>query len=105
MAVVVAILPSLLLMSRTRAYPFFRTFGASSAGAASVGWIAERIWSVQSPVDAVVNGLMHHPAWVAAGLLLVSATCWALQNLMAASRRIPTQDRSLGYRGNVETCP
>jgi hypothetical protein len=105
MAVVVAILPSLLLMSRTRAYPSFKTFSALSAGAASVGWIAERTWSVQSPVDMVVNGLMHHAAWIAAGLLLMSAACWAWQNLMSAGRRIPTQDRNPGYRGNVETYP
>jgi len=75
-AVVVAILPSLLLMSRTRVYPFLRTFGSFSAGAVSVMWIAERTWSVQSPVDVAVNGLMHHAIWIAAGLLLMSVVCW-----------------------------
>ncbi len=79
-AVVAAILPSLLLMSRTRAYPFLRIFGAFCAGVASIGWIAERIWGVQSGVDVVVNGLMHHAAWIAVGLLLMSVACWALQN-------------------------
>ncbi|MDT7815387.1 MAG: hypothetical protein QOJ42_5303, partial [Acidobacteriaceae bacterium] len=53
-AVVAAILPSLLLMSRTRAYPFLRSFGAFCAGVASMGWIADRIWNVQSGVDVVV---------------------------------------------------
>jgi hypothetical protein len=89
MAVVVAILPSLLLMSRTRAYPFWRTFGAFSAGAASVGWIVERIGSVQSPMDGVVNGLMHHAVWIAAGLFLVSAACWAWENVMGATPSHP----------------
>lgn len=91
MAVVLAILPSLLLMSRTRAYSFLRVLGAIGAGAASVGWIAERMWNVQSPVDMVVNGLMHHAAWIAAGFMLVSAACWMLQNLMG-TRTTPAQD-------------
>jgi hypothetical protein len=94
-AVVAAILPSLLLMSRTRAYRFLRTLGALSAGAASVGWIAERIWSVQSPVDMVVNGWMHHAAWIAVGLLLLSIVCFVLQNWMVA-RATPYEGSASG---------
>jgi HupE / UreJ protein len=96
MVVVAAILPSLVLMSRTRAYPFLRTFGAVGAGAASVGWIAERIWGVQSPVDVVANGLMHHAAWIAAGLFLMSAACWALQNWMGTPAA-PAKDKCGEY--------
>jgi hypothetical protein len=84
MAVVVAILPSLLLMSRTRAYPCLRSFGACCAGVASMGWIAERIWDVQSRVDVAVNGLMHHAVWIAVGLLLMSVGGWASRNLIGA---------------------
>jgi hypothetical protein len=87
MAVVAAILPALLLMSRTRAYPFLRIVGAFCAGVASMGWIAERIWNVQSGVDVVVNGLMHHAVWIAVWLLLLSVACWALQNLTGAGAR------------------
>jgi hypothetical protein len=71
-------------MSRTRAYPFLRRFGACCAGVASIGWIAERIWSVQSGVDVVVNGLMQHAVWIAIGLLFISAACWASRNLTGA---------------------
>jgi HupE / UreJ protein len=92
LAVVVAILPSLLLMSRTGAYPFLRIFGAIGAAAASMGWIAERIWGVQSPVDVVVNGLMHHAVWIAAGLLLMSVASWALQNWMGARATSSQED-------------
>jgi hypothetical protein len=84
MLVVAAILPSLLLMSRTRAYPFLRIFGAFCAGVASMGWIAERIWDVQSGVDVAVNGLMHHAVWIAVGLLLMSVVGWASRNSMGA---------------------
>ncbi|MGB8536750.1 MAG: HupE/UreJ family protein [Acidobacteriaceae bacterium] len=94
-AVVAAILPSLLLMSRTRAYRFLRIFGAIGAGAASVGWIAERIWGVQSQVDVVVNGWMHHAVWIAVGLLLLSIVCFVLQNWMVA-RATPYEGSASG---------
>jgi hypothetical protein len=91
-AVVVAILPSLLLMSPTRSYPFLRIFGALGAGAASVGWIVERMWSVQSPVDRVMNSLMHHAPWIAVGLLLISVVCWVCSQVsMFSQRRIGVQ--------------
>jgi hypothetical protein len=91
-AVVAAILPSLLLMSRTRAYPLLRVGGACGAGAASMGWIAERIWGVQSSVDVVVNGLMHRAAWIAVGLLLMGVACWAKQNWMGARATSSQED-------------
>jgi hypothetical protein len=47
--VVVVILPSLMLMSETRAYPFLRIGGAVFGGAASVRWILERILNVETP--------------------------------------------------------
>jgi hypothetical protein len=46
MVVVAAILPSLILMSRTSAYPIFRISGAVFAGVASVGWIVERLFDL-----------------------------------------------------------
>jgi hypothetical protein len=63
LAVVAATLPSLILMSRTRAYPWLRIGGALFAGVASVGWIAERVLGAQSSVDKVVNELAHQSVW------------------------------------------
>ena len=95
MAVVVAILPSLLLMSRTRGYPFLRSFGAFCAGVASMGWIAERIWNVQSGVDVAVNGLMRHAVWIAVGFLLMSAASWASRNLRIVARLVKAFEESV----------
>ena len=50
MAVVALTLPSLILMSRTRAYPWLRVGGALFAGVASVGWIVERMIGAQGSV-------------------------------------------------------
>ncbi len=75
LAVVAATLPSLLLMSRTRAYPWLRVCGALFAGLASVGWIVERVHGAQSSVDMVVNELARHSVWIAGGLFLLSVAC------------------------------
>jgi HupE / UreJ protein len=76
MIAVTATMPSLVLMSRTRAYPFLRIGGALFAGVASVGWIAERLLGVHSSVDVVVNCGAHYAGWIAGALLLVSLGCW-----------------------------
>lgn len=82
MVVVAVTLPSLLLMNRTRAYPFLRIAGALVAGAASVGWIAERLLAVHSSVDVVVNTVGHHAVWIAGVLFLASLSCWQLLNIV-----------------------
>jgi hypothetical protein len=76
LAVVAAILPSLLLLSRTRAYSLLRVGAALFAGLASAGWTIERITGMQSSVDLIVNGLAHQAAWIAPGLFLASLICW-----------------------------
>ena len=53
LVVVAAILPSLILLSRTPAYGFLRIGGAVFAGVASAGWMVERLFGLRTPVDAV----------------------------------------------------
>ena len=79
-AVVAATLPSLILLSRTRAYPWLRVGGALFAGAASIGWIVERVLGAPSSVDMVVNELAHRSASIAGGLFLLSVVCWAFES-------------------------
>lgn len=76
MMVVALILPSLLLMSRTRAYAILRIGGALFACAASGAWIAERLLGAQTPVDAVVNGVARTGIWSAVALFVVSFVCF-----------------------------
>jgi hypothetical protein len=72
MLVVAAILPSLMLMSRTRAYSLLRIGGALLAAAASLGWIVERLFDIETPVDTIVNVLARHALWIAAGFFVLS---------------------------------
>jgi hypothetical protein len=78
MLVVAAILPSLVLMSRTRGYPILRIGGALFAGAASLGWMVERLLDVQTPVDTIVNGFARHGLFIAVNLFVVSLACRVL---------------------------
>jgi hypothetical protein len=75
MLVVAAILPSLMLMSRTREYPILRIGGAAFAGAASLGWMVERLLDVQTPVDMIVNAFARHALLIAINLFLISLAC------------------------------
>lgn len=80
--VVAVTMPSLVLLSRTRAYSFLRIGGALFAGLASVGWIAERLLGVHNPVDVVVDTVAHHAVWIAGVLLLISLACWRLRKIL-----------------------
>jgi hypothetical protein len=76
--VVATVMPSLILLSRSRAYSTLRISGALFAGFASGGWIAERLLGVHTPVDIVVNSVAHHAIWIAAILFLISLAGWSL---------------------------
>ena len=75
MLVVAAILPSLMLMSRTRAYSVLRIGGAILAGAAAAGWMVERLFGVDADVDLIVNAFARHSLSIAVNLFLVSLAC------------------------------
>lgn len=74
--VVVAIMPSLVLLSRTPAYSVLRIGGALFAGFAASGWIAERLLNAPGFTDQVVNAVAHHAGWIA-GILFVTSIIYA----------------------------
>jgi hypothetical protein len=80
--VVAATMPSLVLLSRTRAYSVLRIGGALFAGFASVGWIAERLLYVHNLVDLVVDSVVHYAVWIAGALFLISLVCWSLPDVL-----------------------
>jgi hypothetical protein len=75
---VAAILPSLLLLSRTQAYALPRIAGALFAALAALAWIAERLLGWETPVDFVVGAAAFRAPLLAGLLFLVSLAWWGL---------------------------
>jgi len=71
LVVVLAALPSLILLSRTALYSAIRIGGAVLAGTAATGWIAQRLWDLPNPADAMVSALAQGALWIAIGLTLL----------------------------------
>jgi HupE / UreJ protein len=84
--VVASIMPSFILLSRTRAYPFLRIAGALFAAVASASWIAERLLGVHTSVDVIVNAVAHTGVWIAAGLFSLSVI------FSLSSHQVPRKD-------------
>lgn len=70
--VVLCIMPSLMLLSRTRLYRPVRVAGAVFAGVSACGWIVERTTDHSLRVDAVVDTLARHAVGLAVGLLVLA---------------------------------
>jgi HupE / UreJ protein len=76
LVVVAAMLPSMLLLSRTSSYPVLRVGGASFAIVASLSWIVERSLNTRNVIDPVVETLAHRGAWLAVALFVLSIMIW-----------------------------
>ncbi len=94
--VVCAILPSLVLLSRTAAYTIFRVIGATFAGLASAGWIVERLFNVSYSVDVVVNRAAEHAAWIALFLAVGSLIAWFIDGIAVGQESVAEQLSELG---------
>lgn len=80
LAVVAAILPSLIILSRTPAYTAFRLTAAVFAGSASLGWIIERVFGVTYSVDIVMDRIAQRGPWIAISLFVIGVTSWLHRN-------------------------
>jgi hypothetical protein len=86
LTVVVVTLPSLLLVSRVRAYAVLRIGGACFAAIAAIGWIVERSFNTENVIDQFVESVARHAPWIATALLLLSLSCWPLRDSAAKER-------------------
>jgi hypothetical protein len=82
LTVVAITLPSLLLLSRTRAYALARVGGACFAAFAALGWIVERSFNTENVIDPLVESVARHAPWIATALLLLSLSCWPLRDVV-----------------------
>ena len=98
--VILAAMPWLVLLARSRVYGPFRIAGAALTGIAAAAWFAERAFGWDNPIAPLVEGVASHALWLLAGLvvLTVAATVAAsemnprAQNLRGPSGLRPTLD-------------
>jgi hypothetical protein len=85
--VVALVMPSLLVLARTRIYPALRGAVAGAGVVLATAWLAERATLLHTnPLNAVTDALVTHPFAVAATLAAVAAVAIGLPRL-----RIPVE--------------
>jgi HupE / UreJ protein len=84
--VVAATMPSLILLSRTRAYGPLRIGGALFATLAAAGWVIERLLNARSAIDPLLESIARHGPWIAGALFLISLPGWLLRTFPAPPR-------------------
>jgi HupE / UreJ protein len=94
--VVALVMPSLLVLSRTRAYPAFRTALAGFGVVLAVAWLAERTTLISaSPFEGFSTALVAHPFVVAAALAGAAAVTWAVQHrIRQVVTSVPESERA-----------
>ena len=90
LTVVCAIMPSLILLSRSHAYRFLRIAGALFAMFASAGWIAERLFHLHNSIEPAVGTVAHGAVFIAPTLFVTSVVFWAFRNISDKQALFPT---------------
>lgn len=101
LVVVAATMPSLIFLSRTRAYSVSRIGGALFAGFASVGWIAERAFGLHNSVDLVVDSIAHRAIWIAGALPLIALVYWFFGTVVPESQRSVRMSTTVSETGQL----
>jgi hypothetical protein len=81
--VILAVMPSLLMLSRTRFYPILRTSGAAAAGLAAIAWLIERVLDRANPVAQSIDLLLGYSGYLVAALTIAGAIALLLPGLRA----------------------
>lgn len=77
LAVVALTMPWLVLLGRSRSYPYLRICGAGLGVVAACGWIGQRAFGLQTPVPPAVEAVAAHAAW-GVGALACVALAWSI---------------------------
>lgn len=91
LAVVLAVAPSLLLLSRGGWYGPIRLGLASFAAIASLGWIVNRATGAGAPFVQRVEGVMAHAAWAVVALGVAALLTSASQRMSSQAARSSQQ--------------
>jgi hypothetical protein len=82
--VIVAVMPGLLVLARSRVYGPFRVAGATFAGIAACSWLAERAFGLFNPVGSLVEGAATYSPWLLTGLVVLTFVVTVAENNVRA---------------------
>jgi len=108
--VVALLMPSLLLLSRTRIYPGVRITAAGIGVVLAAAWLAERTTLIATdPFNHLTDALIEHPFTVAVTLTVIAAISWAAPPLRTTKARAPapagpdlqTSAKAMDHSGSV----
>jgi hypothetical protein len=85
--VIVAAMPWLVLLARSRVYRPFRVTAASLTGIAAAAWLAERTFGWANPVVPIVERAAAHALWLLAALVVLTFVVIVAENRLTLSRR------------------
>jgi hypothetical protein len=72
LVVIMAAMPWLVLLARSRVYKPFRIAGATLTGIAAAAWFVERTFGWVNPVVPLVESVAAHALWLLAGLVVLA---------------------------------
>ncbi|MDI9903710.1 HupE/UreJ family protein [Rhodococcus sp. IEGM 1409] len=91
--VVALLMPSLLLLSRTRVYTPLRVLLAGLGIVLSTGWLLERTTMIHTdPFAPISDAAVTHPFWIAGALAVIAVAIWATPALRLPSPPGPAPD-------------
>ena len=70
--VILAAMPWLVLLARSRVYKPLRITGAVLTSIAASAWFTERAFGWANPVEAIVEAVASHTLWLLAGLVVIA---------------------------------
>ena len=85
--VILAAMPWLVLLARSRVYGPFRITGAALTGIAAAAWLAERTFGWANPIVPVVESAAAHALWLLAGLVVLTFVAIVAENRLTLRRR------------------
>ncbi|WZO98296.1 HupE/UreJ family protein [Isosphaeraceae bacterium EP7] len=85
--VILAAMPWLVLLARSRVYGPFRIAGATLTGIAATAWLAERAFGWDNRLAPIVEGVASHVLWLLATLVALAVTATFTENTMSPGRR------------------